>query len=140
MIKTAEVLKGLDTTALTKLSTLLNTNEFEGMTTLELYTWLHRLEEWASILKTNIRTAANTDYTALKAAKPDTKTLDVTEFAKVTAAARPVSYEYPPEVMTLSAKAAAAVADAKKDGSAKKTVGDLDSNTQVLFKIELKAV
>ena len=140
MIKTADVLKGLDTTALTKLSTLLNMNEFEGMTPLELYTWLHRLEEWSSMLKVNIRTAANLDYSALKALKPGEKTLDVTDFAKVTAASRPTSYTYTPELLDQMSRTAAAVAKAKEDGTAKKTIGELDATSQVLFKIALKVV
>jgi hypothetical protein len=140
MIKTAEVLKGLDTTALDKITSLMKTPEFDGMTELELYTWLHRLEEWASIAKQNIRTAANTAFTALKTAQPDKKTWDVTSFAQVTSAARPTSYAYPSAVIELTTKAAAAVAQAKADGTAKKTTGELDANSQVLFKTELKEV
>lgn len=141
MIKTADVLRGLSTIALGKVDSLLKTPEFDGMTELELYIWLHRLEEWASQIKKNIRTGANTQFTTLKAAQSvDKKTLEVTPFAHVTSAATPTFYTYPPEVVELTAKAAAAVAEAKEKGTAKKNTGTLDPNTQALFKVELKEV
>ena len=139
MMKSAEVLKGMHKTALQKVTDTLTKDDVE-MSELELYVWLHRLEEWASVAKKNVRTAANGVFAKLKSEQADKKTWDVTSFAQVTSAARPVSYTYPPEVVDLNVKAAAATAQAKSDGSAKKTVGELDSNVQVLFKVELKEV
>ena len=138
-MKTEDVLKGTDTEALDKLYKLFTDKKLDEVGPLALYVWLHRLETWASNVKLNVRTEANAAFAEMKAKDETKKNWEVTSFAQLVNAARPVSYTYPPAVTELVAKAAAAVAEAKKNDKIKVT-GNLDPATQVMFKVALKAI
>jgi hypothetical protein len=136
-----DVLDGYNVDAIHKVSELLGDEaDLSGMSALQLYMWLKRVNELSKLLMHNIVEQANIDFTSLKGTSKNAKNWSPTDFATVTELTPRGTWIYPQEIVECEAQLKSTKEAMKKDKRATYRPGVLDPVRDCAFKVQLQKV
>ena len=137
-MQTDDVLAGLTPEAMTKVAAALESPKMGGLTALEMYIWLKRVQGLADELMKNIVADANAEFAALVEKNPTAKAWKATDFATVTNYSPAGTWIYPKRLVMLESELKSAKEEAKQAGTAKRIEPELDLLKSAAFKVQLQ--